>query len=69
MKKIKIKAKNIMEVIYISACMIMGGSIGIGLADILVDIPWHRAVITGLTALSFYAVFCILRKRIEIVQG
>lgn len=69
MKKIKIKAKNIMEVLYISACMLMGGTIGDGLADILVEIPWQRATITGLTALIFYAFFCILKKRIEIVWG
>ena len=67
MKKIKIKEKNIMEIFYISVCMLMGGIIGMGLADILVENTWQRAIITGLTPLIFYAVFCILRKRIEIV--
>ncbi len=67
MKKIKIKEKNIMEIFYVSVCMLMGGIIGAGIASNLGVIPGQRAIITVLTALIFYAVFYILRKRIEIV--
>lgn len=69
MKKIKIKAKDIAEAYFICFCMLSGGLIGMGLADILVENPWQRTIITVLTMLSFYAVFCILKKRIKIVWG